>query len=86
MKKLLKLFRIRRPAITGRLVKRATKVKVKLINCHPENAVIIMYSMVNQVANMLGYDKRQFMNKIIALDKQIERTEKRKTKKKRYNK
>jgi len=76
----------RKPTLKAKLLRGGRMVKVDLIRVSSGNAILLLFSVVKQVAIYLKIDRRFLLNKLVDLDKQIERTAKQESKKGKYNK
>lgn len=56
-----------RPSIKATLIG-GQKAKVTVTHPDRENTMILLYSIVRQVAPMMGYNHREVINKLLALD------------------
>lgn len=74
--------KLRKPTVKLKMLDKGKKVSMNLINVNQEQAVIMLYSFMVQLAKTLKLDKRFLMNQMIKLDKDLVRQEKKKTKKK----
>jgi hypothetical protein len=69
-----------KPKLTATLVNGGTQARVKAKHIKSDELLILIYMTINQVAAYLKMDRRQLMNRIIDLDRIIEKDKKRKSK------
>lgn len=71
------MFKFFKPKIKATLIKNGSQVDIKIKNANAEQILIMLFLTIKQIALYLKVDKRHVMNKLIDLDKQIVRSEKR---------
>lgn len=74
--------KFQKPTVILKMLDKGQRVSMKLKNVNQQQAVIILYSFMVQLATTLKLDKRFLMNQMIKLDKDLVRQEKKKNKKK----
>mgnify|MGYP007071571069 CR=1 FL=1 len=60
-----------RPFLRARLINGKTQVQVSMVNASREQAMLMLFSIIKEMAKTFGMDRRALMNKVIDLDKQI---------------
>ena len=81
-----KLFR--KPSLKATLIKKGgvDLVKLKVRNSSDQITLVILISIIKQIAANLDIDYRALLNKLLKLDSSIKREEKKVEKKRRYPK
>lgn len=70
------MFNFFKPQLKATLINQQTQVKMKIRNANAQQALLLVYLTICQVAKALGMQDRELMNKILDLDRTIEKQEK----------
>jgi len=65
-----------KPSLKATLIKQETQVKMKIRNANAQQALLLAYLVVCQVAKALKMQDRELMNKLLDLDRTVEKQEK----------
>lgn len=65
-----------KPSLKATLINQQTQVKMKIRNANAQQALLLAYLVVCQVAKALKMQDRELMNKLIDLDRTVEKQEK----------
>jgi len=66
----------RKPSLKATLINQETQVKMRIRNSNAQQAILLAYLTVCQVAKALKMQDRELMNKLLDLDRTIEKQEK----------
>lgn len=66
----------RKPTINAKLINHNRESKVTLSNINRQQTIVLLFSIVRQVAGMLKMDYRQLCNHLLDLDTQMKKNEK----------
>lgn len=77
---------LRKPTIKASLINRGKNSKVTVSNASNTQILVLLFSLVKQIASMMKIDHRHLINKLTDLDKQIVKTNKKQEKSVRYKK
>lgn len=75
----------RKPTIVAKLIDNGHNSKVSLINISHKDTIILLFSVVKQIATILKMDHRMLLNKLIEIDKGIIKTNKQQEKAVKYH-
>lgn len=64
-----------KPTLKTSLINKETQVKMKIRNANAQQALLLVYLTVCQVAKALGMQDRELMNKILDLDSSVAKQE-----------
>ena len=65
-----------KPSLKATLINQETQVKMKIRNANAQQALLLAYLVVCQVAKVLKMQDRELMNKLLDLDRSVEKQEK----------
>lgn len=77
---------LRKPSITAKLVTKGQQVKVNFVNINEQNALVLLFLMIKQVASFLKIEHRQLLNDLKDLDTQMKKSVKIQERKVKYSK
>lgn len=69
-----------KPKIKTTLIKGGNAVKIAIIRANAEQTIVMLFLTINQIAKDMGLDPRNLMNRMLDLDKTIQKARKKEKK------